>query len=79
MRYPRSGIGGNPAGHPTTWLSKIALKYPKFDVILPFRFLQTNSLLRLLGRLSVVPIVFEGFYDWGVIIGAADESLDIEP
>jgi hypothetical protein len=40
----------------------------------PFRILNTTNLLRALGRVGVVSTIFEGFYDWGVILGSAYDA-----
>lgn len=75
--YPRSGLGGNPAGYPSTWQSAVG---SEVKIKIPFRVFGTTNAFRAIGRASVVWTIFEGFYDLGTIgVSAYDATTFFEP
>ena len=60
-------------GKSTGWLSKLG---EKIKVTMPFRFMNTNNLLRAIGRLGVAILVADGFYTLGLFLSCSAICAD---
>ena len=72
FRYPRSGTG-KPIGSPSNLMSTLGSKFP---VKLPVSIFNTTNLLRAIGRVSTATLIWEGFWDLGIIIEAGVYAID---